>query len=373
MPQNCTAGPLLPPPVPNATLISLFLFLRHGSRAPSGSYGAPTLGGNWQCGHRFSSHTRVPIVNGIPRNFSFNESEYHVYTPACRGGQLLDIGFDELVILGSKYRDYLTRQNPILPRDYDPRLVQVRSTFVPRAAESAVAFLEGLYPPDNGGVLNILQSNDSIDELLPGLHQFPPRVYERIDEFAALDELKDVIERAQKEYLPIYNQWNFSIVDVRGLVLAADVFLSCRCGGEYKQSILPVDTLESMERDVKKLGRGYYRFLGQEGFKPIWKMLVRQLDAYYGMEESFVFRLFCGHDTTLFAVLVGLNLLDDDVELPYASHLGVELWHGKQTFVRFVLNGNVLKVKGEYLTLLSQFKEWANCEYYSFLSLLYTL
>jgi hypothetical protein len=57
--------------------------------------------------------------------------------------------------------------------------------------------------------------------------------------------------------------------------------------------------------------------------------------------------------------LAGLGHLPDDVDVPYASHIAVELWHGKQTFVRFVFNGEVLTVNGQELTLLSQFKEWA--------------
>jgi hypothetical protein len=355
---QCTAGFSLPSPVPNATLISLFVFLRHGSRAPSSAFGRPTIPGDWQCGHRISPHTRVPIVNGTAKDFTFNASADHVYKPSCNGGELLDIGFDELRTLGSHYREYLTDTNRLLPPTYDPHLVTLRATNAGRAILSGLAFFEGLYPPKSPGEpLIVLQNDATTDELLPGLRKDQPGQLNRIAEFESLPSTQNLIDRAHKLYMPIFKKWNLTINSTFDLMFAGDVFLCGRCGGSFRDRAVSPSIWEAMEKDAKIFDETYFQFLGKDGYLPIWRMLSKQIDAQFAKTDTPVVRVFSAHDTTLRSLLEGLGTTERGV--PFASNIAVELWHSKQTFVRFVFNGKVVKVNGKELIPLEDFKKWA--------------
>jgi hypothetical protein len=70
MSDLCVAPLSTPVIVANATLISLFLFVRHGARTPTYHPGWPHSQGIWDCGSRYTeSNVRTPLVNGNPTNF----------------------------------------------------------------------------------------------------------------------------------------------------------------------------------------------------------------------------------------------------------------------------------------------------------------
>jgi hypothetical protein len=349
----------LAPVVANATLLSLFLFTRHGARSPGSGYGYPTVGGDWQCGHRYTNRTRTPVVNGIPMSFAFNASEQHRFPPSCHGNSLLDQGFDTMLAVGELYRRYLTEVIPLLPKFMSDR-VSVRTTYLSRAIESGLAFFEGFYPPQQDGeILEMVKTNESVDPLLPMIEFVPGDAMKRIDEYLALEDVQNLAEIIKDKYLQTFLDWNFTISGARRLMLAGDVFFTCKCGGNYNESLIPEETLYEMMKDVNLFGHGYFNFLGELGFGPIWQMLVDEIDSFYAGDRKAVFTLYTCHDNTILSMLAGLGYLTDDIYVPYSSHLAVELWYTDHPNLRFVFNGEVLQINGADLIPLSQFKsQW---------------
>jgi hypothetical protein len=123
---ECVAPGSVPPPIPHGTLISLFVFIRHGARTPF-LYQSPSVEGVWHCGHRVAAPPhRIPIIKGHPVSLQFNAKSDRPYAPDCREGELLDEGFTQLESLGAAYRTYLTEMNALLPRRYAPEMIAVK-------------------------------------------------------------------------------------------------------------------------------------------------------------------------------------------------------------------------------------------------------
>jgi hypothetical protein len=70
-----------------------------------------------------------------------------------------------------------------------------------------------------------------------------------------------------------------------------------------------------------------------------------------------LFTLVAAYDVNLASIVAGLGHGDLIGRPPYASHVAVELWHLEELFVRFVANGQVLKVAGQEITPLSEFRK----------------
>jgi hypothetical protein len=132
------------------TLISLFLFVRHGAR------------------HHFRGRARLlPVFGAVAMRLSplrtasrslmaipfFSHRillREHFPARLC-GGELLDIGFAQLRALGSSYRKYLTNAISLLTPACNTAEVLVRSTGTSRTVASAVWFMDGLYRPEKDG------------------------------------------------------------------------------------------------------------------------------------------------------------------------------------------------------------------------------
>jgi hypothetical protein len=355
MPIGCVAPLLTPPPVLNATLISIFLFTRHGARSPISQAGWPAPSGEWHCGGRYSQHTRIPVINGIPKSFAYNASQRHEFLPTCSEGSLLDDGFDQQVALGQLYRKYLTETNRLLPDSLDPTVIAVRASWVDRAQESALAFIEGFYPPQSDQeTLDISTGNQSYDVLVPGFEA--ENGFRAIEEaFAALPDAEARINRSIGAYAGIFEHYNITVQNILEWLAIGDLFHTYYCGNNRLGDVVSDELLEQMLPDLAFLFHGLVKSKDRT-YNPIRKYLLDEMDSFYSMEKKTKFSLLSGHDLTLMAVLSGIGHADVTLQPQYTAHLAVELWHLNRPMLRFVFNGEVVKVGGKDLIPLSEFK-----------------
>lgn len=406
--QISCCGPLIPPkPVSNGYLLMLFLITRHGARSPSKNWAREEYLGKWECGNRFNTgFWRTPYVNGEkteiyknnPNNIEFlleeeksleslffcdfSQKEYKIsFPPSCPKGNLLDLGVDQLVNLGNLYRNYLIKQTHLLPSKYDPRTIYIRSSFVPRCIESAVAIINGLYPPDNDSeILNIKTGLSQKEPLCP-YSESANEFDELSKEFVKKDEYKKRIEFFNN-LTNLHKFLNMKVVNEIDNLAVAD-FLNCfRCSGNElpfppfnqekfnrifdsgiekvdSEKILSDDDYDKLMSNLAFYDAGFLNFSGNISYLPILKMISNQIDRLFEMEETVEkFILFSGHDATISAVLVALGHLDLTSPPPFASHLSVELWQIEKPCLRFVYNGEVIKFRGNELTPLDEFRSF---------------
>jgi len=352
-------GPLsVPSVVVNATLFSLFLFTRHGSRTPTSHPGWPHCHGEWHCGSRYTdSLVRTPVVNGVLRSFAFDPSISHSYPPSCIEGSLIDKGFDQMQALGSLYRSYLINGTGLLPEHFNPNLVYIRTSWLSRAQESALAFFQGLYPPEsNTETLNIT-TGGKVDPLLPGFDpsdEFDGSVSKFVN---SNSEIQSRVQRAIELYRPLFDHYNITGRSDLEFLSIADLFFPYRCGNGELSELLNDDVFEHMLNNMMAVEFGYLVETRDTSYTLLKEMLLKEIDAQYGQEKNARFTLFSAHDVTLVAILSGIGYQGLKIPPQYASHLAVEIWHLDRPYLRFVYNGEVVPVKGRELIPLSEYRE----------------
>lgn len=392
----CNGTLIAPQPVSNGCLLMLFLITRHGARSPSQNWARQEFIGTWECGNRFNEgFWRIPYVNNEQQivyknnNNTDNQQKSESFSdlnkvkrkikfpPSCPRGNLLDYGVDQLLQLGRLYRHYLVDVTKLLPQKYDSKNIFVRSSFAPRCIESAVAIMNGFYPPMNDNeILNITTDKFQKEPLCP--------YSESSDEFNQLAKefvKKDEFEKRKKFFKGLSNLHkflNFKIKNEMDNLVIAD-FLNCyRCSrnelpfppfknDQKKEKILNENILnenvlnesdfDTLMSNMAFYDAGFLDFAGNISYMPILELIINHIDKYFEMDE-FVekFFLFSGHDATISAVLVALGILDLRAPPPFASHLAIELWQIEKPFMRFVYNGEVIKFKGKELTPLDEFR-----------------
>lgn len=340
----------VPPPLQGGKIISYFLFTRHGARAPLFNWSDyPVDQLKWEYGDTYKNKSiirRIPVVNG---------SEYD-FLKVSEQGRLLEAGVKQQENLGKLYYNYLSVQNNLLPRsnNYDLSKIYIRSSIVPRAIESAVSFLQGMYKPKSSTEKLFIQTGEPGNEILCPNSDSNDFFREQGELF-----MKSVKFQRRLSLIPqeIKNVIPKNRIDQ---ILAGD-FLYCL---QFNGCKLPKIIEDDNERyrmmihsKAKCFGSLYYllnsnmslattgfiEFLGEKAFRPIIELFVSHLKKFMNNETKVKFTLFSGHDITISAFLLGLGIVNRDGIPPYASHLAAELWemHGKRV-LRFAVNGEVL-------------------------------
>lgn len=391
----CNGQLISPNPISNGYILMLFLFIRHGARSPSYDCTKKEYTSEWNCGNVFNTgFWRTPVVNGekttIYKNdrniyksesdtsskkwttfFTNNDKITINFPPSCPSGNLIDSGVEHLISLGKLYRHYLIDEIHLLPRKYDPKNVFVRSSFVHRCVESSVAFMNGMYPPENDSEeLHITTGHSKVEPLCP-YSESTEKFDELSKEFVKTDEFKK-----RKEFFQNLNalqkDLDYKVENEMDNLIIGD-FLNCyRCSGNE----LPLSSFNETENDNKsevtknteifdKLmsnmafwETGFLEFTGNLSYMPIFEMMVNYIDHLFAMDEkAHKFYLFSAHDVTISAVLVALGYLDYDSPPPFGAHLAAELWQLDKPYLRFVYNGKVVPFRGKELMIpLDEFK-----------------
>jgi hypothetical protein len=342
MASFCVAPNLPPPVVANAPLLSLILLIRHGTRTPtSHRAGWPAARGQWYCGTRYQyTITRTPIANGRPYNFAYNSSSPHPYGPACAAGYLLDQGFDQLSSFGAACRPYLTKTK-IAPTEYTPKLLDVRSSWFPRAIESATAFLHGLYPPKEKGEIVTVTTGDQTSEPLAPVFDRDKEFIRQLPGILTSLPLNERLARIKTEFTPLFDYYNITTREDFDWFHIADLFFPYRCGnGELSEGVNDED-LEKTLGNLLAVEQIYAKVTRKDSVQPLNDFLLKEIEFLFGVGNPKLSLMSC-HDVTFVTFLTGINYFGLKVPPPLASHLGIEVWEQNGKYVRVVLNGKVV-------------------------------
>ncbi|KAH0786942.1 histidine acid phosphatase [Histomonas meleagridis] len=361
----CLAEPKLPLLVPNATLLTLFLFTRHGARVPVQHWDRPDSKNEWHCGENYYKRKhRTPVINGVPLSFKYDPLKPHPYSPSCSDGFLLDEGVSQLINLGKTLGHYLINQTKLLPEQYDSQLINVRSSFYPRCIESSVAIIDGLYPPTTNDFINVTIGTPDNEPLCPN-PAFPIN-RQKLNEFRDTPEFKRHIDRFDRIAVPLVEYYNITFHDTFEKIFLGDFVNSLRCNKKQYPADIADPILEDLLNDMSLFVQGFASYTKPSADKPIFDLLISEIDNFFDGKSKSKFTLFSGHDVTIGALLIGLGYENMHVPPPFASQIAVEIWRSNEKdFVRFVYNGEILRYGERELTPLDVFKEEMKRKYHN--------
>lgn len=342
----------VPSPLRNGTLLSYYLFTRHGARAPIftwSNYPADQI--EWKSGEIYNNKSikrRIPIVNGKEVDFS----------KSPKSGRLLDAGIQQHENLGKLYYNYLAVQNKLLPleNEYDLSKIFIRSSVSPRCVESGVSFLHGMYKPKSEGEKLYIQTGQFGREILcphPELLTFVKegQIFKENKEFKRRislipQEIKDMFPNKEMVQLlagdyPYCLEFNGNKLPK----IIEDDNKKCQIMSNNNNSPFIGDLYRILLSNLAYYSTGFINFAGRITYKQIFKLFGKRLKMFLNKEADAKFTLFSGHDCTISGFLAGLGFVNLDSVPPFASHLGVGLWElNSKLVLRFAINGEVLNI-----------------------------
>lgn len=359
---QCVA-PLASVPPLNLTLTAIFLFTRHGERAPVDKWAKKGEEGVWVCegDDALVPKTTTINVNGQYRRFAWNVNPASApFKPSCDQMGLTLEGMRQHAELGRFYRKMLIEDRKFLPELFDSELITLRASQSDRTIKSLIAFINGMYPP--AFIDEILEVQTGVS----GRERLNPDPYGCTDlqrdyhDFVASPEFKARANHSLEAQKPIYDYLGLEPDDQNWQWLG-DWMYSFRCSGQPLPEVITPERWELAMNDTVYYAAGFFRQYLADAVGPIWRLLLREIqDRLSGVKRS-KFTLFSAHDSTLMAIRAGLGYVDESELSPYRSHLMVEMYDDNGApKLRFVYNGEVMPVlyKGKMLDVisLSQFK-----------------
>lgn len=356
---NCGPNFATPPVVPNATLLTLFMYIRHGSRVPYQHWETPNDNFTWNCGnHYLNKKYRKPIANGVMYDFKYDPNEEYSFKPSCKDGYLLDDGYMQLHNLGNLYRKYMIEETGVLPKDYEEKNIYFRSSFLPRCIESGTSFIDGLYPPEGDNeTIAVKIGSESNEPLFPHA-RYNDEFLKGAIRFSSSEESLRREKEFDKNAAPLVKYYNLTFNHILEKFLVGDYFNVLKCSNQPYPKEIVDDIFDELINDTSYFVTDFFGYIRPIADKPIFNELFNEIDAFYRGEKQNRFTLFSGHDVSIAAVLVGLGYpKGKETPPPYASHLTAELWRKDSIdYIRFTLSGDVVKFRGNELTPYNEFK-----------------
>eukprot|EP00727_Mastigamoeba_balamuthi_P001485 m51a1_g11333 hypothetical protein (393) ;mRNA; r:140372-142145 len=343
----CEAGLPERHPLPfEATLVQVAVVTRHGDRTPITILPRHHENVVWECdlpefvsvfssteGHTF----RQSYLS--PRSFGGL-----LWQGNCTPGQLTLKGAMQARAVGQRMRQIYVETYGLLPRQFDPSLVYVRSTEVWRVKQTAMGHMNGLYPPHTvhrRSVLDLNTAPKDIETLQPNPDACP-----------ALGKLRTSLKQSQE-----WKSRVAGLADVRARVdrqlgtaglwtdqfsSFADVLHTRKCHG-LNTSVAPEDMQAIFEQadweqthlpgSIPRLSMGFFlqelaEFVSTRGAS----------GPRYG--------LFSANDSTVVALMAALG--SSEKWPPFASSVVFEQWRSRdgRYFVRVQYNGELRVPRG---------------------------
>lgn len=360
----CFAPLRTPPPFPNATLLSLFLFIRHGARAPEQIWHFPGNSGEWHCNGlgNFTKFRNVTVNNQPYTYYDFSTQkprpeDRKLFHPTCHPGSLLDKGVQDLVELGKFYQNYAASNIDSFSSQLNLKQFYLRSSFIPRCIESALSFLNGFFDhieePINETIEFVTgQMNDDPLVIVPAASDL---MLESSFRFAETDEYKQRIKEL-KEIIKKFDKYlnvSFPIHEMQAL-LFGDYINTLRCSKQDKTVIRDEGHTQPQEElmitpeihkiilnDMNFFEAGFVKFDKIATLGPILQLILQRMESYYSLESHCKFSLFSGHDATLNALLTYFGT-NTTYPPPFASQVLLEFWYSTRPYLRVVYNGDVI-------------------------------
>lgn len=360
----CRAPLKVPNPLPNASLLTILLFIRHGMRSPEQLWHLPGNEGHWNCnGIKNITKFQNVTINSQPYDYYFfNESKNYTFPPSCDKGSLVNEGVKQIFDLGGLYYNYSLSTHLISPIDFSNGLsiFSVRSSFVPRCIETALSFLNGFYQSYDGIINQTLEieTGKMYEEPLAPFPGGSKLMYQDAVKFIELEEYKNRINRSEeiiknfKEYLNV----TYPIHQIESLTFG-DYINTLRCAEQEdemirsfnhevpsEENLITPELHKEIMNNMHFMEAGFYNFSRAPSIAPIYKLILPKLKKITSKKPSHVFNFFSGHDGTLSALLTAFGM-ESEFPPPFASHFLIEVWKHENSnhVLRISFNGEVIK------------------------------
>ena len=344
--DKCIPALKAPEPVPNGQIIHAQVVLRHGARTPGENFSSISDTGDWFCDDpeaMIPRHHAAPVL--YPRIYHEKFNQRILYPPSCRKKDLITSGMTQHRELGGLFRTYLVDTLHFLDSNFEPDVVYPRSTNVDRALKSCQAFLQGMYPPQNGNeVVQILTDVDT-NRFLDPSEEYCRELIPQEDDF--------VNSTYFKEYFADFSaKWRTTLEPVIGSWTGARVkkFASWVVMVDCTDHKLPSYVTKDLANDcVTFMANWHYGMNDNDKYRgvassTIFREMFRMADEFLAMKTRTKFVILSSHDTQIGALLPTLGQRESIPPLVRSNFL-FELWNVDGAIMcRFVFNGRVLPI-----------------------------
>lgn len=297
-------------------------------------------------------------------------------------GQLTATGMQQEYQLGEQLRKKYVEKYRLLPPQYAPDVLYVRSTDIDRTLMSAQALLMGLYPLGTGPLLPNGKQSALPKTFQPIPIHTVPREQETL--FSALNKEdplhQDLVKthvfskpewKAKKEEIePKFKHWSnatgIPVEKLEDLISLADILYIY----QLNHAPLPKDLTSEEVQQIIETGQWVFVNLykpsqiGKLMAHPALKEITHHLHAVKQQKNQRKYILFSAHDSTLLSIMSALGAPLTKAP-PYASHINFSLYEmaDHQYQVRIEFNGQAISMPGCSQTCsLDQFLALADFE-----------
>jgi acid phosphatase len=240
--------------------------------------------------------------------------------------------------LGRLFRDHYIVNLSLTNGVYDPSQFYGRATQLDRSLKSAIAFVQGLYPPASPNeVVAIVTDTPAAGILHPSeswCAELGDAVSTLVNSTAFVDFFASFTQKHRKTFEKVIGNWEPSKVKK-----FCSWSLITKCSGHS----VPPELTDDVQNDCLKFVTSWLvdqcagKFTGIAA-APLLREMFRIADDRIALATEARFVLLSSHDSAIAAVLPVLGLKVDAI--PVRSHLVLELWEiASDVFCRFVFNG----------------------------------
>lgn len=321
-------------PRTDADLIQVQIISRHGARTP---LHVPKAFSNiWTCKHTEFASFDAPTGHSLHVH---NTNGRSIFLGNCQFGQLVGTGASALRRLGQYLRRIYIEELKFLPSTFVPSVMKFRSTFTLRTLHSQMSIINGMYP---GNVSVLIETADKHYDPWRRASAICPRLKEAMN---------DLINGSEWQANGLNND---TLTEPVSRVLGThwmhtnDAATSARCEGLS----LPGNLTEKEIDDAVALKARQMQFIyAHDRVFPLFfsfsaAEMLNEMTKRVNGETRTKFVSWSAHDGNILAFLGFLGYSDGRWP-PYGSYIVAELWRfrqGKQFFVQFRYNGQLLKV-----------------------------
>eukprot|EP01116_Phalansterium_solitarium_P011686 TRINITY_DN2744_c0_g1_i1.p1 TRINITY_DN2744_c0_g1~~TRINITY_DN2744_c0_g1_i1.p1 ORF type:complete len:420 (-),score=127.77 TRINITY_DN2744_c0_g1_i1:484-1698(-) len=330
------------------TLRFVQVLTRHGDRTPTQL--VPGDNGDWIChltSLDFPNLNSLAEILPLPRLYRKVYMSGREQLPGnCSMGQLTQKGLVQHQALGSQFLSiYGSSGYNVLPDVYDPSLVYVRSTDVPRTVASAQAHMSALFPaPDLANAIALLDINtmDNAIETMDSTTRNCPRLDLLLQSVQNGTAWKQETAQLAPLYAKLQQLFNTTNVPAWGPLF--DNMGARFCHGMP----LPAGVTPEMLAEIKAASDFFDNQLYSNATINKYFMglfipeLLAAFDNAIAGTSTLRYLYYSGHDSTVGPLAATFGVFNN-VWPPYASHLEFEVWQGNQDqqyYVQVKYNGN---------------------------------
>ena len=335
-------------PTPDAQLLQYHLIIRHGNRSPAPDFFLKNDTNVYLCDVPSSISPRYnPAPVKHPRTYYDKyDPRIMAYKPSCAGKDLTTLGMKQEYELGQHFRQYLVEEEKFLPPIYNPDFILARTSECDRTVKSAIAFLQGMYPPVSPNEIIQLQTDTPSNGILHPKKEWCVEMQEKEKTFKKSKEYKELNEKYKNKYYEFLkdtympNGWEFNIFKK---IESSLILTSC-----VNNRTIPSPFDEAYLNDTFIfLGEYYDKYFCQEnislvGSGPLLREIFKVTDEYIAQQNKIKFAYYSSHDTILATILTSFGYRIKTA-IPTRSYIAFELWKvGRRIYGRFVYNGQPL-------------------------------